>query len=69
VRSSEKPCGGTFACLTEEAKYLESDLAASQVRLLIRLKTRRAGVRRRPHWSGRHPRLNAYSERSLSIDH
>jgi len=52
--------GGTFPRLTAETKILGSDLAASQARLLIRLKTRRAGVRRRPHWSGRHPRRNPY---------
>jgi hypothetical protein len=53
--------GGTFACLTAETKHLGGDLAAPQTQLAIRLKTRRSGVRRRPHWSGRHPRRNAYT--------
>jgi len=47
--------GDTLTCLTAETKHLGSDLAPPQARLPIRLKIRRAGVRRRPHWPGRHP--------------
>jgi hypothetical protein len=60
--------GGTFPCLTAETKSLGSDLAVPQARLLIRLKTRRAGVRRKPHWSGRHPRLSPYPGELTAID-
>ena len=47
--------GSTFACLTAETKHLGSDLAPPQAQLLIRIKTHRAGVLRRPRWPGRHP--------------
>ncbi len=47
--------GDTFTCLTAETKPLGSDLVPPQARLPIRLKTHRAGVRRRPHWPSRHP--------------
>ena len=39
----------------QKRNILEAILAPPQARLPIRLKTRRAGVRRRPPWSGRHP--------------
>ena len=48
---------------TAETKYLESDLAVPQTRLPIRLKTRRAGVCRRPHGSGRQPWLRRRCEK------
>jgi hypothetical protein len=44
---------------TAETEHFESDPAVPQARLPIRLKIRRSGVRRRPHGSGRHSRLNA----------
>jgi hypothetical protein len=60
--------GGTFSSLTEEPKYLVSELAPPKARLTIRLKTRHAGVRRRPHGSGRRPCLNAHKFREIEVD-
>ena len=39
----------------QKKNTLEAILAPPQARLPIPLNTRRAGVRRRTHWPGRHP--------------